>query len=266
MLLRVYVGIDVQATLDGNLADENRPTIPTIEYVFTSVAPGKHTVEVRDIIGHSETTELVMPPLPDKSEGVLMGSVTIGPLCPVEPRPKPVGDVYASREVLLRQEKMEPIRLPLRSDGTFQAVIPAGRYIVEVTDCEFLGCQNALPVLIDIRDRETATLNIDIDTGIRSPVGGPTAYLQLSENLRATGASVEAGTSILQPFFSVPGRLLTVNESDVQVFEYPSLEEAERQAAQVAPDGSSVGTTMVTWVATPHFYHVGDTHRTLRRR
>ena len=60
-------------------------------------------------------------PLPDKSEGIITGSVTIGPLCPVEPCAEPIGDVYASRELLLRQEGREPIRIPLGPDGSFAA-------------------------------------------------------------------------------------------------------------------------------------------------
>ena len=63
--LHVFAGIDVQATLDGKAADEVRPTIPTIEYVFLNVAPGQHTVEVRDVVGFSETAEVVVaPPTP----------------------------------------------------------------------------------------------------------------------------------------------------------------------------------------------------------
>ncbi|MEE8472788.1 MAG: hypothetical protein V3S82_06450 [Dehalococcoidia bacterium] len=60
--LRVFAGIDVVATLDGKIADEVRPTPPTVEYVFRNVIQGKHTVKVRDVAGHSETVEVVMPP------------------------------------------------------------------------------------------------------------------------------------------------------------------------------------------------------------
>ena len=60
--LRVFAGTDVVATLDGKLADEVRPAPPTVEYVFRNVTEGKHTVEVQDGVGHSETTEVVMPP------------------------------------------------------------------------------------------------------------------------------------------------------------------------------------------------------------
>ena len=64
--LRVYVGIGVQATLDGKLADEVRDTLPILEYVFLSVAPGQHPVEVQDVVGYTETAEVVVPsPTPE---------------------------------------------------------------------------------------------------------------------------------------------------------------------------------------------------------
>lgn len=59
--LRVFAGIDVWATLDGKRADEVNSTLPTIEYVFQNVTPGKHTVDVRDVVGHKETAEVVVP-------------------------------------------------------------------------------------------------------------------------------------------------------------------------------------------------------------
>ena len=43
----------------------------------------------------------------------------------------------------------------------------------------------------------------------------------------------------------------------MQVFEYGSAAEAQEEAARVSPDGSSVGTTIITWVSTPHFYRSG---------
>lgn len=58
--LRVYAGIDVQVTLDGKPADDVVSTLSTLEYVFMNVAPGQHTVEVRDVVGYNETTEVVV--------------------------------------------------------------------------------------------------------------------------------------------------------------------------------------------------------------
>ncbi len=50
------------------------------------------------------------------------------------------------------------------------------------------------------------------------------------------------------------GLVITVNGSNVQVFEYATADEADAEAALVSPDGSSIGTTMASWVAPPHFY------------
>ncbi len=88
--------------------------------------------------------------------------------------------------------------------------------------------------------------------------GGPvTDYVSLIDNLRAAGATVEPAGEISQPFFSVRGRVITVNGGDVQVFEYADAATADAEAALVSPDGSSVGTSMVSWVAPPHFYKEG---------
>jgi hypothetical protein len=79
----------------------------------------------------------------------------------------------------------------------------------------------------------------------------------LSQSLRETGATIESDEMISQPFFSVEGRILKVNGADVQVFEYKSVEEMETEAALVSADGSSVSTSMVSWMATPHFFKSG---------
>lgn len=75
--------------------------------------------------------------------------------------------------------------------------------------------------------------------------------------LQASGATVETGESIIQDFFSPEGSIIKVNGADVQVFEYESAEAMENEASQVAPDGGSVGTSMMMWMDTPHFYKTG---------
>ena len=79
----------------------------------------------------------------------------------------------------------------------------------------------------------------------------------LLATLESAGATVEVGDSVEQPFFSPLGNIIKVNGADVQVFEYPSSEAMESEASQVAPDGGSTGTSMITWVDTPHFYKAG---------
>src|SRR5712691_446295 len=75
--------------------------------------------------------------------------------------------------------------------------------------------------------------------------------------LQAAGAKVEVGDSITQVFFSPEGHTIKVNGADLQVFEYKSKEAMEKEASQVAPDGGSIGTSMVDWIYAPHFYKAG---------
>ena len=110
------------------------------------------------------------PPLPDRAEGFLSGQVTIGPLCPVEPCPSPVVDPYSSRALVITSEApISEVTVPLRQDGSFSAVVPALTYEVNLTDCDFLGCSQALPIIVIVEPGETTTITIDIDTGIRTP-------------------------------------------------------------------------------------------------
>lgn len=119
------------------------------------------------------------------------------------------------------------------------------------------------PRMCKITDGRTFTEDLSIVSH-----GGPVKdYLSLIDNLRANGALVNPSGDISQPFFSIKGQKITVNGDDVQVFEYPDAVAADAEAALVSPDGSSIGTTMVNWVASPHFYkkdklivlYVGDT-------
>ena len=106
-----------------------------------------------------------------------MGSVTIGPLCPVEPCVGEVGDAYTGRELTLQQPGGMHFDIPLRPDGSFEDTLPVGTYSAHMGLCDYLGCDRAFPIDVEIKDGETTTLNIDIDTGIRSPVGQSEANL-----------------------------------------------------------------------------------------
>ena len=109
----------------------------------------------------------VSPPGPQEGYGVLHGKVNIGPLCPVEPCTRDAGDIYSSRALLLQPESGVMIRVPLNVDGSFKASVKFGIYVVNLSDCAFLGCNRSLPQKEVIRANETTELNISIDTGIR---------------------------------------------------------------------------------------------------
>jgi hypothetical protein len=92
-----------------------------------------------------------------------------------------------------------------------------------------------------------------------SPTGTPVVEDQASllAALQAAGASADVGDSVIQDFFTPEGQIITVNGSDIQVFEYESAEAMEAEASLVASDGGSVGTSIMMWMDTPHFYKAG---------
>ena len=94
-------------------------------------------------------------------------------------------------------------------------------------------------------------------TQVASQASGVEDQASLIEALRASGAQAELGDPVEQAFFTVAGQILKVNGKDVQVFEYESSEKMEADAAQVAPDGGSIGTSMPMWVEPPHFFKSG---------
>lgn len=89
------------------------------------------------------------------------------------------------------------------------------------------------------------------------PTQMATNYASLVDKLKSTGVSVEIGESVSQPFFTPQGQVIKLSGEDIQVFEYMSEEEAIKESMQVSTDGSSVGTTMISWIDTPHFYQTG---------
>ena len=93
-----------------------------------------------------------------------------------------------------------------------------------------------------------------------SPASEPPAVqdqASLISALQTSGATMETGDSITQPFFTAEGHTVKVNGADLQIFEYENAEAMEKEASQVAPDGGSIGTSMVNWMDTPHFYKGG---------
>ncbi|NNG10727.1 MAG: hypothetical protein HKM92_11180 [Arenibacter sp.] len=105
-------------------------------------------------------------------QGLLTGTITIGPLCPVEmfpPDPNcqpteatfkawPIGVWTADKQTKLGQ--LEPAM-----DGSYNFELSEGTYLIDLEIQHLFG--TTLPETIKIRPDETVILNIDIDTGIR---------------------------------------------------------------------------------------------------
>ena len=95
------------------------------------------------------------------------------------------------------------------------------------------------------------------EASVPRPKGSVKSLKELMSRLRAGGAKVGRAGRISQPFFSVRGQAITVGGEQVQVFVYANAASAEGEAKNVGGTGSSVGTSMVSWVAPPHFYKSG---------
>ena len=131
-------------------------------------------------------------------------------------------------------------------------IVPTGEYQRKLT----VTSVNGETLVISDQPGVLTTVTI-LEPGTVSHGGPVIGYVSLVDNLRVAGAGVEPAGIVKQPFFVPPGQLLTVNGGDVQVFEFASTEEAATAASTVSTDGSSIGTSMVAWVAAPHFYQAG---------
>ena len=80
----------------------------------------------------------------------------------------------------------------------------------------------------------------------------------LVNRLQANSVKVEVTGTVSQPFFTPRGRVIAVDGQDVQVFEYDSVADADAESDLVSLDGSSVGTSIMAWIATPHFYQSSE--------
>jgi hypothetical protein len=86
------------------------------------------------------------------------------------------------------------------------------------------------------------------------PVGSHDEFVAA---VRLAGASAEPAGTVSQVFFEPEGKVVSVDGQEVQVFEFSGEEETNAAVQSISQDGSSFGTTMVTWVAAPHFYRGG---------
>lgn len=88
----------------------------------------------------------------------------------------------------------------------------------------------------------------------RIDIGG---YEELIAALRGAGGIVRPAGEFGEPFFRAGGRVVEIEGSQVLVFEYPNEQDREGESELIAPDGSSVGSTHITWTDQPNFWASG---------
>jgi len=107
--------------------------------------------------------------------GVLKGKISIGPICPVEtipPQPQclPTRDTYNNYATAVWTSDKKNILITIipNLDGTYLVDLPAGDYVLDYATARSLGVGGSnLPSAFTIADKDTLTLNVSIDTGIR---------------------------------------------------------------------------------------------------
>ena len=95
--------------------------------------------------------------------------------------------------------------------------------------------------------------------------GGPVQdQVSLIDTLRSKNVTVDISGGVSQPFLSAQSGTIVrlsggplTRAADLQLFEYGSASVASAEAKQIRSDGSGNATTVVDWVAPPHFFLKG---------
>ena len=107
----------------------------------------------------------------------------------------------------------------------------------------------------------TILMLVAYSAGCASDSGKVDDYASLIDNLRSAGAVVEPRGEVAPDFLSAKRLVISVNDSNVQVWQYDDAAAAVAEAALISPDGYSVRTATkvksVDWIAPPHFYKAG---------
>jgi hypothetical protein len=99
--------------------------------------------------------------------GVLEGTVTVGPRCPVEPCPSPEPpDWYTSREIVVTQYGREVVRQHLDTAGRYRLELPAGHFEARIQPGGISAAGEARDATV--YEGEATRLDFAIDTGIRA--------------------------------------------------------------------------------------------------
>jgi hypothetical protein len=102
--------------------------------------------------------------------GTLTGTVSIGPLCPVEPCIVPhdrLFAAYAARPITISTLAGTVVAMVTADPKTgYSVALKPGTYVIDIQH-QGIGGSKELPATVILHDGETVRLDISIDTGIR---------------------------------------------------------------------------------------------------
>lgn len=127
-------------------------------YVFTLIEATETSVVLKVAVKQQAATT-----------GGVMGTVTIGPICPVERIDQPCvvpPEVYTSRSVIVYgpTEDAQISQTKLTAEGTFKLSLAPGTYWLQIDPA---GIGPGEKKLVTVIADKISTVNFDIDTGIR---------------------------------------------------------------------------------------------------
>jgi hypothetical protein len=109
-----------------------------------------------------------------QGNGYLEGTISIGPICPVEhippdPACQPTAETYRAYPVSVFTEdgKRKITQLNPSLNGSFSTDLQPGNYMVILETAQNKTGGSNLPAVVTITSNDKTLLNIDIDTGIR---------------------------------------------------------------------------------------------------
>lgn len=138
---------------------------------LTSATPAKSSKQT--ILPADYRFEFKVANAPTAGVGLLAGTMTIGPVCPVEQinnpcRPTP--EMFAARKISVFASDRKTLITTITpgSDGTFSSSLPAGTYYLRMQSAQSgIGSVKGLPATIIIKNGTTTRITVDVDTGIR---------------------------------------------------------------------------------------------------
>jgi hypothetical protein len=106
--------------------------------------------------------------------GILEGTISIGPICPVETIPPdpgclPTAETFKAYPVSVwtANGKIKIAQIYPALDGSFITELAAGNYLVVLDKSQAGVGSSNLPAIVSIKSLDKTIINIDIDTGIR---------------------------------------------------------------------------------------------------
>lgn len=103
--------------------------------------------------------------------GILQGVVTIGPMCPVETQDHPClppPSLFISHKLVILDENGASVeQVDISGTGEYKTELKAGIYKVDFTPHDIGIPGSYQPPSTEVRQGQTTTLDVHIDTGIR---------------------------------------------------------------------------------------------------